>query len=514
MPPSAVVIEGVGGGVDSERYSNAVEGEAAVQLMNGLQFKMDDFRPVKALGSGDMGNVYLVAQRSNNAPYAMKVMRKDVLRARKNEHRAQSERDILASINHPFLPVLHSHFEDEKHMFFVMNYCHAGDLNILRHKQPEKRFSENACRFYVAEVLLALEYLHKRNIVYRDLKPENILIRADGHIMLTDFDLSLDLTRRKWTKPASVVSMHISPPREKKSSKASQMKVFFACGSPGTIAKKKSPTARVTPEGMYSSRGRGSRKGQAVDGPTNSFVGTEEYVAPEIVWGKGHGLPVDWWTLGIFLFELFYGKTPFKGLNRKETFYSILCKPVTFPGVPNHLTDLISKLLAKEPENRLGTNGGAEEIKKHPFFHGVNWDELEYMSRTPVVPEPFSWEQVVADMAEKAKASSGKEVRKNWSFCESAEPPIEERTADENGTNTARFSGPLSLKSNVSSSVSPPEDYTADEACSSSEYTSSSESHPDIHKQLASFSLKEEVRLAPVAVDDVMVEQRLFRDVF
>lgn len=530
MPPNAAFNEGIGGGGEAMDYSSALEGEAAVKVVKGSQFKMEDFRAVKALGSGDMGKVYLVAQRSDNAPYAMKVMRKDVLRARKNEHRAKAEKDILCSVKHPFLPVLYSHFEDEKHLYLVMNYCHAGDLNVLRHKQSEKRFSENACRFYIAEVVLALEYLHKRNIVYRDLKPENILIRPDGHIMLTDFDLSVDLSGRKWTKP-SVQSKAPSSVREKKASTAFQMTSLFACGSPAALSKKpskKSPNARIQPEEMYSSRRGGYRALQPVDGPTNSFVGTEEYVAPEIVWGKGHGLPVDWWTLGILLFELFYGKTPFKGSNRKETFYSILCKPATFP-VPSPLTDLISKLLAKEPENRLGTKGGADEVKKHPFFAGLNWDELEYMSRTPIVPEPFSWEQLEEDMRAKAKAT-GKEAQTKWSFSERVESLVDEKR-DENG-DTAKPSGRLSLNSSDltacqdslsetvidnsivavdSTPVSPPQDHSTSEDCSSQD-TFSLDSQPDIDNQLTSTTPKEEVRLVPA--DDVLIGLTLFGGFF
>lgn len=149
MPPNAVVNDGMGGGVnlDDYDYVSALDGGEAVKLVKGSQFTMKDFRLVKALGGGDMGTVFLVAERNNEAPLAMKVMKKEVLRAKDTEHRAQAEMDILASINHPLLPVLHSHFEDEKRRYLVMNYCHGGDLNNLRHLQPEKRFSENACRY-------------------------------------------------------------------------------------------------------------------------------------------------------------------------------------------------------------------------------------------------------------------------------------------------------------------------------------------------------------------------------
>lgn len=394
--------------------------------------------------------------------------------------------------------------------------------------------------------MLALEYLHKRNIAYRDLKPENILIQPDGHIMLTDFDLSLDLSGRKWTNP-SVPLKGSSSPRLKSQKKASHIATFFACGSPGSLAKKpskKSPNARVTPEDAHSGSRR-LKKRETINGPANSFVGTEEYVAPEIIWGVGHGLAVDWWALGVLLFELFYGKTPFKGENRRLTFYSILCREVTFPGIPTALTDLIQKLLTKEAENRLGSKGGAEQVKNHRFFDGVNWEELEYVTRPPVVPEPFSWEAVEANLAARAK-SAGKEVQTKWSFCETTESPKVEESERDNSTTTSsgrlsqklsksanddiatssgRLSQTLSKSANDDSlaevliaesvvnsldSAAQPVDQSLGEDIIVSQDTFGLEARSDSFKQLPSMTPKEEVRLA----DDILMEQNLFDDVF
>lgn len=436
MPPHA--------GEESVRlveYSGILEGGAVVKAKPESQYSVDDFRPIKPLGNGDMGTVFLVVQRETNEPFALKVMKKEVLRVRKNTHRADNEREILSKIDHPFLPKLHFHFENDKHNFLALDYCHGGDLNVLRQKQPERRFSEGACRFYVAEVLMALEYLHSKNIVYRDLKPENILIQSGGHIMLTDFDLSLDLTDRNWTakSPSAATGKGSMKEFVKKESRrgVNPVKSFFACGSPMALAKKpssKNPKRRVTPEEMYRKAGSGKRSSE---GPAHSFVGTEEYVAPEIVWGKGHGLPVDWWTLGVLLYELYYGRTPFKGVNRKETFYNVLCKVADFPGPRSDITDLMEQLLVKESDKRLGTAGGAEEIKKHPFFAGVNWDELHYMSRTPVVPPPFNLEEVELERQKKLEAAGKGDQLEQWSFTQNSQ-----KTSMQ-----ARLSGPMKLKS-------------------------------------------------------------------
>lgn len=148
----------------------------------------------KKLGCGDIGTVYLAELIGTSCSFAMKIMNKGALESRKKMPRAQTERDILGRLDHPFLPTLYTHFETEQHSCLVMEYCSGGDLHALRQRRPSKCFSEQAARFYAAEILLALEYLHMLGIVYRDLKPENVLVREDGHIMLSDFDLSLCCT--------------------------------------------------------------------------------------------------------------------------------------------------------------------------------------------------------------------------------------------------------------------------------------------------------------------------------
>eukprot|EP00250_Pteridium_aquilinum_P002528 c12753_g2_i1 orf=465-1382(+) len=146
---------------------------------------LSHFRLLKRLGCGDIGSVYLCELRGTNCCFAMKVMDKESLASRKKLLRAQTEREILQCLDHPFLPSLYTHFDTEKFTCLVMEFCPGGDLHTLRQRQPGKHFSEPAARFYAAEVLLALEYLHMMGVIYRDLKPENILVREDGHIMLS-----------------------------------------------------------------------------------------------------------------------------------------------------------------------------------------------------------------------------------------------------------------------------------------------------------------------------------------
>ncbi|GAU37389.1 hypothetical protein TSUD_22630 [Trifolium subterraneum] len=160
------------------------------QMQHGV-LGLRNFNLLKKLGCGDIGTVYLSELIGQNCLFAIKVMDNEFLARRKKMPRAQTEREILRMLDHPFLPTLYAQFTSENLSCLVMEYCPGGDLHVLRQKQLGRCFSEPAARFYVAEVLLALEYLHMLGVVYRDLKPENILVREDGHIMLTDFDLSL-----------------------------------------------------------------------------------------------------------------------------------------------------------------------------------------------------------------------------------------------------------------------------------------------------------------------------------
>ncbi|KAL7092211.1 hypothetical protein ACP275_12G151700 [Erythranthe tilingii] len=360
---------------------------------------LSHFNLLKKLGSGDIGTVYLAELIGTNCPFAIKVMDNEFLARRKKMVRAQTEREILRMLDHPFLPTLYAQFTSDNLSCLVMDFCPGGDLHVLRQKQPGRNFPEQAARFYVAEVLLALEYLHMLGIVYRDLKPENILVREDGHIMLTDFDLSL----RCSFSPTLIQSLATEPPRMSGPCAGSNCIDPFCSG----------PTCKVscfTPRILPTTARARKLKAEAdhtrslpqliaepTEARSNSFVGTHEYLAPEIIKGEGHGSAVDWWTFGIFLYELLYGKTPFKGAGNEETLANVVMQSLRFPEGPIvsfQARDLIRALLVKEPENRLGTETGSAEIKRHPFFQGLNW-ALIRCAVPPQIPE--SYHGVVAD---------------------------------------------------------------------------------------------------------------------
>ncbi|KAF7820261.1 serine/threonine-protein kinase D6PKL2-like [Senna tora] len=357
---------------------------------NRATIGMEDIRFVRRVGSGDIGSVYVAEvkgwEEAEECVFAAKVMDKEELVSRKKEERARTEREILEMLDHPFLPTLYAAIDSSRWCCLLTEFCPGGDLHVLRQRQPLQRFHEDAVRFYASEVVIALEYLHMMGIIYRDLKPENVLIRSDGHIMLTDFDLSLKADDSS-TSTAQIIFDHHLPPHTDQSSSA-----MSSCILPNCIV----PAVPCFHPKRNRKKKRSSRCGsleivaEPIEIRSMSFVGTHEYLAPEIISGEGHGNAVDWWTLGVFMFELLYGITPFKGLDNELTLANIVARALEFPKEPmvaEPLKDLIAKLLVKDPTKRLGSTMGATAIKHHPYFNGINWALLRCAS-PPYKPPP------------------------------------------------------------------------------------------------------------------------------
>ncbi|GAN08295.1 Ser/Thr protein kinase [Mucor ambiguus] len=319
-----------------------------------VQVGPTDFEKVRLLGKGDVGRVYLVKHKETKQLYALKVLSKKEMIKRNKIKRAMAEQAILSTANHPFIVPLYHSFQSNQHLYFCMEFCVGGEFfrGMRKNNRPGRILKENDAKFYAAEVVAALEYLHLMGIVFRDLKPENILLHESGHLMLSDFDLSIQ-----------------SP-----------------SAAPPTLVQPNSPFSR---QPMLDTR-------SCMNLRTNSFVGTEEYLAPEVIRGNGHTSTVDWWTLGILVYEMICGYTPFKGPTRDDTFELILSQSVEFPdyssnpyyrgpGLSSHCKSFIRKLLTKNEKKRLGARAGASEVKSHSFFKSINFALLRNM-KPPIIP--------------------------------------------------------------------------------------------------------------------------------
>ncbi|XP_042067564.1 probable serine/threonine protein kinase IRE isoform X1 [Salvia splendens] len=298
---------------------------------------IEDFEIIKPISRGAFGRVFLARKRATGDLFAIKVLKKaDMIRKNAVES-ILAERDILISVRNPFVVRFFYSFTCRENLYLVMEYLNGGDLfSLLRNLGC---LEEDIARVYIAEVVLALEYLHSLNVIHRDLKPDNLLIGPDGHIKLTDFGLS---------KVGLINSTEdLSGPS-----------AFLGDDKPKNAA--------------HSSQKREQRK-------KHSVVGTPDYLAPEILLGMGHGATADWWSVGVILFELLVGLPPFNAEHPQQIFNNIINRDITWPKVPEELSfeayDLLNKLLIENPVQRLGSTGAAE-VKRHSFFKDINWGTL------------------------------------------------------------------------------------------------------------------------------------------
>ncbi|XP_029119205.1 probable serine/threonine protein kinase IREH1 isoform X1 [Elaeis guineensis] len=303
---------------------------------------IDDFEIIKPISRGAFGRVFLSKKRTTGDLFAIKVLKKaDMIRKNAVES-ILAERDILISVRNPFVVRFFYSFTSRENLYLVMEYLNGGDLySLLRNLGC---LDEEVARIYIAEVVLALEYLHSLRVVHRDLKPDNLLIAHDGHIKLTDFGLS---------KVGLINSTDdLSGPAVSGTS-------LYGEDEP-----------QVSPSDHLNQRERRKKR---------SAVGTPDYLAPEILLGTAHGASADWWSVGVILFELIVGIPPFNAEHPQTIFDNILNRKIPWPRVPEEMSfeaqDLIDKLLTEDPHQRLGAKG-ASEVKQHVFFKNINWDTL------------------------------------------------------------------------------------------------------------------------------------------
>jgi len=356
---------------DEKVISRAAVAFSEVFPVQGATVGPQHFQKLKLLGRGGIGKVYLVLLKGTDKVYAMKVLTKEEMIAKNKVKRVMTEREILATTNHPFIATMYASFQTESRLCFVMEYCAGGEFFRVLQRQPKRRLKEDAARFYAAEVLLALEYLHYLGFIYRDLKPENILMRGTGHIALTDFDLS---------KQAQVLE-----PSVPKGNKRFSLKTLLNRG--------------VSSESNLAKLNIIEQDNNVLSTESNSFVGTEEYIAPEVISGTSQTNAVDWWTFGVLLYEMISGCTPFKGANLDETLQNIMTEPLKWPedvDASPECKKIVKKLLSREADKRLGAGQtGAQEIRQHKFFKDIQFSLIRNESppMVPPVKDPLDMSQ-------------------------------------------------------------------------------------------------------------------------
>uniref|UniRef100_A0A8C9VEA9 Protein kinase C iota type n=1 Tax=Scleropages formosus TaxID=113540 RepID=A0A8C9VEA9_SCLFO len=305
-----------------QAMSSRESGKAASSLGLG------DFDLLRVIGRGSYAKVLLVRLRRTERIYAMKVVKKELVNDDEDIDWVQTEKHVFEQAsNHPFLVGLHSCFQTESRLFFVIEYVNGGDL--MFHMQRQRKLPEEHARFYSAEISLALNYLHEHGIIYRDLKLDNVLLDSEGHIKLTDYGMCKE----------------------------------------------------------------GLRPGDT----TSTFCGTPNYIAPEILRGEDYGFSVDWWALGVLMFEMMAGRSPFDIVGSSDNpdqntedylFQVILEKQIRIPrSLSVKAASVLKGFLSKDPKERLGCHPqtGFADIMGHPFFRNVDW---ELMEQKQVVP-PF-----------------------------------------------------------------------------------------------------------------------------
>ncbi|XP_049666528.1 microtubule-associated serine/threonine-protein kinase 1 [Accipiter gentilis] len=311
------------GGSNTPEPEEGAEGRSAVPRAKKPPGE-GDFETIKLISNGAYGAVYLVRHTATRQRFAMKKINKQNLLLRNQVEQAFVERDILTFAENPFVVSMFCSFQTRRHLCMVMEYVEGGDCaTLLKHIGA---LPLELARLYFAETVLALEYLHNYGIVHRDLKPDNLLITSLGHVKLTDFGLS------KMGLMSLTTNLY---------------------------------------EGHMEKDAREFRDKQV--------CGTPEYIAPEVILRQGYGKPVDWWAMGIVLYEFLVGCVPFFGDTPEELFGQVISDEILWPegdeALPPDAQHLISCLLQPDPLRRLGA-GGAQEVKAHGFFAALDWTGL------------------------------------------------------------------------------------------------------------------------------------------
>ena len=319
-----------------------------------------DFIPIKIIGKGAFGEVRLCKYIPTGDIVAIKKMKKEEMHKKNQVLHVRAERDVLSEAKNQWIVELKFSFQDQKFLYLGMEYLPGGDLMTLL--MARDILPEEDSKFYAAEMVLAIESVHDMGCIHRDLKPDNVLIGKDGHIKLSDFGLSKKLDafldkNNKFSFNHDNKNLHNNI---KNLSYAEQFRIF------------KSLKSKKRREKAFST------------------VGTPDYIAPEVFKQQGYGQEIDWWSLGVIMFEMMIGYPPFYSESSTETCKKILnwenhLEIRSETNISKDAVDILKRLI-NAPEKRLGRNG-ADEIKQHPYFKNVDWKHIKETMIPPFIPQ-------------------------------------------------------------------------------------------------------------------------------
>ena len=297
-----------------------------------------DYESLEIIGRGAFGEVHVCKEKKTGKIVAVKKIKKSVIETKNQIIHIRNEQLLMSKIKSPWIVDLIASFQEGDYLYLIMDYLPGGDLMSLLIKKDI--LTENESKFYIAEIILAVESIHKLDCIHRDIKPDNILIDKNGHIKLSDFGLA-KVSDKLYNYDLNIRKFNVD-----------------------------NEESEFKHEKNY------------------SCVGTAYYVAPEVLNKKGYGPEIDWWSVGIIFYEMLCGYAPFCSKETSRVCYKILHweKFLEFPkkiNLSNNAIDLIKKMI-NYPYCRLGKNG-VDEIKKHPFFNDIDWDNLHNM-KPPFIP--------------------------------------------------------------------------------------------------------------------------------
>ena len=325
-----------------------------------------DFEPLKIIGKGAFGEVRVCRYIPNNTIVAIKKMKKEEMHKKNQVLHVRAERDVLSEAKNEWIVDLKFSFQDQNYLYLGMEFLPGGDLMSLL--MARDILPEQEAKFYAAEIVMAIESVHKLDCIHRDLKPDNVLIDSDGHIKLSDFGLTKKLDIK-------LIDNNLQ----------NELRNF---GNNNFGSNSNSRFKNLSYAQQFSQfKSMKSKKRRAF---AYSTVGTPDYIAPEVIRQKGYGQEIDWWSLGVIMFEMMIGYPPFFSESSTETCKKILDWKNTLnirpeANISKEAEDILRKLIT-DPENRLGVNG-ADEIKSHPFFKGIDWNHIKETLIPPFIPD-------------------------------------------------------------------------------------------------------------------------------